>query len=72
MRNLIIVFGTEKVIVITRVIIVRIMKCLVVVLVLVILLGGQNMSVVRWQIGNYKNKTCVNANNCNQMNESEQ
>jgi hypothetical protein len=49
MRNLIVVFGTEKVIVITRgviiIIIVRIMKWPVVVLVIVILLGGRKMSV---------------------------
>jgi DNA-binding transcriptional regulator of glucitol operon len=43
-----------------------------VVLVIVILLGGQKMFVVWWQIRNYKNKTCVNANNCNKMNESKQ
>ena len=35
-----------------------------VVLVLVLVLGSRKMPVVRWRIGNYKNETCVNANNC--------
>jgi hypothetical protein len=70
MANLIIVFGTKKVIVIV-IIIVRIMKWPVIVLVIV-LLGGRQMPVVRWRIGNYENETCVHANNCNKMKELEQ
>jgi Sec-independent protein translocase protein TatA len=49
MRNLIVVFGTEKVIVITRgvivVVVVRIMKWSVIVLVIVILLGAERCSL---------------------------